>query len=93
MDTSGKKQYGTPSKAVHTCVGVYPNGDYKVNYVADKDLAANVAYNAAMRPGRIYVVDGKHACGGIGTDRIAWAEELVAELALPDRDAPETPYT
>lgn len=95
MDTvREKKQYGTPGKPVHTCVGVYPNGDYKVNYVADGGLAANVEYNAKMRPGRIYVVDGKYACGGIdpAPDRIKWAEDFVAGLALPDKDVPETPY-
>lgn len=43
---------------VHTTIGVYPNGKYKVNGVESKNLAQHINYNINMRPGRALIVDG-----------------------------------
>lgn len=47
----------------HITVGVYPNGDYKYNVVADTDLLNHIEYNDKLRPGRMLFVDGKYTCG------------------------------
>lgn len=83
-----------PKKPVHTCVGVYPNMDYELNYVADEDLSLNIEYNRTMRPGRYYFVDGSYACGGIddGADTIARFADFVRGLGIPDGREPSRPY-
>ena len=74
---------------IHTCVGFYPNGDFVVNHVRDEDLAGNVAYNEAYRPGRAYFVDGKHACGGtIDGPRTPFIEECERRLRSMSLPAP-----
>lgn len=49
----------------HIAIGFYPNGDYKINIVADADLKDNIEYNKKWRPGRFYFVDGEYVCGGL----------------------------
>lgn len=43
---------------IHTTIGVYPNGDYKVNGVCSENLADHIHYNLTYRPGRAFVLDG-----------------------------------
>ena len=43
---------------IHTTVGIYPNGDYKINGVCSENLAEHIKYNIQYRPGRILLVDG-----------------------------------
>lgn len=62
----------------HECVGVYLSGDSVTTRVRDADLAADVAYNATFRPGRLYFVDGKYVCGGLL--RRPRLDEVVAEF-------------
>lgn len=43
---------------IHTTIGLYPNGEYKVNGVPTSDLDLHVEYNKTMRGGRALFVDG-----------------------------------
>ena len=43
---------------IHQTVGVYGNGDTKLNGVDSKYLASHIEYNLRMRPGRAFFVDG-----------------------------------
>lgn len=52
------------TSVIHTTIGIYPNGSYKVNGVAPEDLAAHIEYNKTFRPGRVLVVDGEVIHGG-----------------------------
>lgn len=44
---------------IHTTIGVYLNGDYKVNGVKTENLESHIEYNKEMRFGRALLVDGK----------------------------------
>lgn len=44
---------------IHTTIGIYPDGSYKVNGVKSEDLDSHIAYNQKYRPGRALLVDGK----------------------------------
>lgn len=50
---------------IHTTVGLYSNGDYKINGVAEENLENHIEYNKQMRPGRSLFVDGKCVIIGI----------------------------
>ncbi|WCK57022.1 hypothetical protein PP175_27930 (plasmid) [Aneurinibacillus sp. Ricciae_BoGa-3] len=43
----------------HVTIGVYSNGEYKVNVVQGNHLQDHIEYNQTMRPGRALFVDGK----------------------------------
>lgn len=43
---------------IHTTIGVYNNGDMKINGVKHENLADHVEYNKSYRPGRAFFVDG-----------------------------------
>ncbi len=43
---------------IHHSRGVYPSGDFVDNGIASEHLAAHIAYNLLMRPGRALIVDG-----------------------------------
>lgn len=85
-------------KPPHTCVGFYPNGSYIVNAVRDEDLSNNIKYNAESRPGRIYFVDGKYACGGNVFEKdklreyIEKFEKRLSEMNLPRPLHDSRPY-
>jgi len=51
---------------IHTTVGLYPSGDYKVNGVDSEDLQGHIDYNTATRFGRALFVDGKCVYKGLG---------------------------
>jgi len=44
---------------IHTTIGVYRNGDYKVNGVDSEWLESHIEYNKENRWGRALLVDGK----------------------------------
>lgn len=58
-----KQERLTTKTTNHITVGIYPNGDYKYNVVADADLANHIEYNEKLRPGRMLFVDDKYTCG------------------------------
>jgi len=42
----------------HVTIGIYPNGEYKVNIVRPEDLENHIEYNKTWRFGRLLFVDG-----------------------------------
>lgn len=53
-------QQGKPMRDdIITTVGIYLNGDFKLNGVAPENLESHINYNVNLRPGRALVVDGK----------------------------------
>lgn len=44
---------------IHTTIGVYFNGDFKINGVLPEHLKSHIEYNKNMRFGRALLVDGK----------------------------------
>lgn len=76
---------------LHLCVGFYPNGEYKVNTVSDKNLESNISYNKLWRPGRFYFVDDEYVCGGVlkephKTKFIEECKRKIKEMNLTDND-------
>lgn len=63
---------------IYTTVGVYNNGDYKMNGVKESNLLEHIKYNLEYRPGRAFFVDG--VClhkGNLDNDRIElWEFEI-----------------
>ena len=51
---------------IHTTIGLYPNGEYKVNGVPSEKLADHINYNIHMRPGRALILDTFVIYEGIG---------------------------
>lgn len=49
----------------HLTLGIYSNKSYKYNVVRDEDLENYMAYNKALRPGRLIYVDGKRVYDGV----------------------------
>jgi len=49
---------------IHTTIGLYANGSFKINGVKHQFLEFHIEYNKQMRPGRSLFVDGK--CVHIG---------------------------
>jgi hypothetical protein len=43
---------------IHQTIGVYPNGDYKMNGVPSEHLENHIEYNKLWRWGRALIVDG-----------------------------------
>lgn len=58
-----------------TTVGIYSNGDFKLNGVAPEHLESHIAYNKGHRFGRALVVDGKIEYNGYLKD-----EEIIAVM-------------
>lgn len=82
---------------LHLCVGFYPNGDFVVNTVCDKNLQSNIEYNKTFRPGRFYFVDGAHVCGGLlggkaKDDFIQDCKERMEDLNLKAGNIDSSPY-
>lgn len=64
-----------PPNGIHTTLGVYPDGTWKVNGVPAAMLRDHVRYNLTYRPGRALVVDGTvvYPGGGVTAAQIAHA--------------------
>lgn len=48
----------------HVSLRVYPNKDYVVNIVSDKNLASHIEYNSIFRFGCILYIDGVRQTNG-----------------------------
>jgi hypothetical protein len=44
---------------IHTTIGLYPSGEYKVNGVKSENLGEHIAYNMNKRWGRALFLDGE----------------------------------
>lgn len=44
---------------IHTTIGIYSDGSYKVNGVKSEDLQSHIEYNKTFRFGRALLVDGE----------------------------------
>lgn len=53
---------------IHTTVGLYANGEYKINGVLPEHLEAHITYNKTYRWGRSLFVDGKCVYNGYQSD-------------------------
>jgi hypothetical protein len=63
--------------SISTTIGVYPNGDMKLNGVIASNLAKHIAYNKETRPGRALFVDGKcRLSGNLTRQQIVEYEKL-----------------
>ena len=54
---------------IHTTIGLYANGSYKINGVRAEDLEDHVEYNKTFRFGRSLFVDGKCVHKGYQDDK------------------------
>lgn len=54
---------------IHTTIGLYANGSFKINGVLPADLKNHVEYNLKYRVGRSFFVDGKCLNKGYHTDQ------------------------
>ena len=62
----------------HITIGVYKNGDYKVNVVREEHLESHIEYNKTMRFGRGLFVDGECLNQGYLDDNEVkeWTEKI-----------------
>lgn len=44
---------------IHTTIGLYADGSFKINGVLPDDLKSHIEYNLKYRVGRSFFVDGK----------------------------------
>ncbi len=51
---------------INTTIGLYPNGEYKINGVGDNNLESHIEYNKVYRPGRALFLNGKCIYKGLG---------------------------
>jgi len=73
---------------IHTTIGVYPNGDKKVNGVVSENIAAHIAYNVRFRPGRALFVDGVCVYEGSGVADLEKLEEKYSSIKMNKDTAP-----
>lgn len=74
---------------IHTTIGVYLNGDYRVNGVKSENLENHIEYNKTLRFGRALLVDGKviHT-GYYKTKDIPVLEEKFKDFKMEKDTAP-----
>lgn len=77
---------------IHTTIGIYPNGDYKVNGVKEHNLASHIHYNKVMRPGRALMVDGKLVYDGLGVMDKDKLNKIVQDLKEVKINKDTAPY-
>lgn len=76
---------------IHTTIGVYASGDYKVNGVPSENLAEHIKYNITYRPGRAFILDGVVLHTGIGVD-IGLLDRMVAKSKSLKQEKDTQPY-
>ena len=54
---------------IHTTIGLYANGSFKINGVLPIDLKNHIEYNLKYRVGRSFFVDGKCLNKGYQNDQ------------------------
>lgn len=62
----------------HITIGIYKNGDYKINVVKEEHLEYHIDYNKTMRFGRALFVDGECLNQGyLDNDEVSeWTEKV-----------------
>ena len=76
---------------IHTTIGVYPNGDYKVNGVESKNLGSHLEHNREYRWGRALFLDGHLIYGGsVNEEVLRNFKEKQAQSLKADTDT--APY-
>ena len=76
----------------HVTVGVYMNGQYKINIVKDKDLKDHIEYNKKFRFGRSLFVDGKCVNQGyLSGEQVRNWEKRISEMEFDTSKSAE-PY-
>ena len=50
---------------IFTTIGIYPNGQFKINGVLEENLQSHIEYNKKWRFGRALIVDGKIVYSGM----------------------------
>jgi hypothetical protein len=78
---------------IHTTIGVYANGDFKINGVKAENLKEHIEYNKTMRFGRSLFVDGKcvHK-GNLDDEQIKFYEKLFRSDSKYTRREDSAPY-
>lgn len=78
---------------IFTTIGVYPNGDMKLNGVKSENLKAHIEYNITHRWGRALFVNGvcKHR-GYLTNEKIAHYEKLFKSDSKYSLFKDTTPY-
>lgn len=74
---------------IHTTIGIYPSGNYKVNGVSSENLQDHIEYNKKFRFGRALVVDGEIIYEGLGCKAaIKELEEVIKNTKITKDTAP-----
>jgi hypothetical protein len=74
---------------IHTTIGVYLSGDYKVNGVKSENLKNHIEYNKTARFGRALLVDGKVVYrGSYKEEDIPLLEERFKDIKVYKDTAP-----
>ena len=77
---------------MHYTVGVYMNGQYKVNVVRDEDLDDHIQYNKTFRFGRGLFLDGKCVHQGyLSGEQVRNWENKISKMNI-DLSKPTIPY-
>lgn len=69
----------TPKK-IYSTIGVYNNGDRKLNGVILEDLINHIVYNLEMRHGRAFFLEGQ--CLNVGYLSLDRINDLESEFKL-----------
>ena len=79
---------------VHTTVGMYPNGPYKVNGVPTKNLLSHIKYNLTLRPGRALYINGVLIYDGlsVGIEQVQALEDDLLYNNFQWRTKDSQPY-
>ena len=79
-------------EVMHYTVGVYANGQYKINVVRDEDLDDHIQYNKNFRFGRGLFLDGKCIHQGyLSGEQVRNWESRISEMDI-DLSRPTIPY-
>lgn len=77
---------------MHYTVGVYSNGQFKVNVVADEHLDDHIDYNKTFRFGRGLFLDGKCIHQGyLSGEQVKNWEDRISKMDI-DLSKPTIPY-
>lgn len=79
---------------IHTTIGVYANGDFKINGVKPEHLDSHIEYNKTMRFGRALFVDGIcHNQGYLSPEECKeWEAKIQADPKRFTRNKCTAPY-
>lgn len=67
---------------IWTTIGVYYNGEYKINGVLPEDLAGHIQYNIKNRPGRALFLNGECIYRGYYT----WQEAIELQKKFDNQE-------